>query len=70
MKIAYFDEGFFLDDPNLRWGDPAYLLEPESDDGLVAWNFLDAYLETGKTAPVYKLLSKAKIATRKLPAAK
>ena len=48
----------------------AYLLEPESDDGLAAWNFLDAYLESGKTAPVYKLLSDAKIATRKLTAAK
>ena len=32
----------------------AYLLEPESDDGLVNWNFLDAYLDAGKTYPIYK----------------
>ena len=29
----------------------AYLLEPESDDGLVTWNVLDAYLEPGKVIP-------------------
>ena len=28
MKIAYFDSGLTFDDPNLRWGSPAYLLEP------------------------------------------
>ena len=34
MKIAYFDSGLLWDDPNLRWGDPAYLLEP-GDPGYV-----------------------------------
>ena len=28
MKTATFDGGFHFDDPNLRWGDPSYLLEP------------------------------------------
>ena len=28
MKIGTWDGGFRLDDPNLRWGDPSYLLEP------------------------------------------
>ncbi len=28
MKTAYFDSGLRMDDPNLRWGSPAYLLEP------------------------------------------
>ncbi len=32
-----------------------YLLEAESDDGFVTWNFLDSYLEKGKTYPIYKL---------------
>jgi hypothetical protein len=41
-----------------------YLLEAESDDGLVAWNFLDEYLEKGKTYPVYKLMSEVKAASR------
>ena len=34
----------------------AYLLEPESDDGVVSWNFLDAFLEPQKVLPVYKLM--------------
>ena len=38
----------------------AYLLEPESDDGLVVWNFFDRYLASQwsrepKEYPVYKL---------------
>lgn len=41
-----------------------YLLEPESDDGLVDWNFFDSYLETGKTFPVYKLMQQENIASR------
>lgn len=41
-----------------------YLLEPESDDGLVDWNFFDSYLETGKTFPVYKLMQNENIASR------
>jgi Zinc carboxypeptidase len=31
-----------------------YLLEAESDDGFVNWNFLDSYLEKGKTYPIYR----------------
>jgi hypothetical protein len=44
----------------------AYLLEPQSDDGLVVWNFFDRYLvpewsrELG-TYPVYKLMSPANL---------
>lgn len=33
------------------------LLEPESDDGLVTWNMLDAGLEVGRAAPVWRLRS-------------
>lgn len=32
----------------------SYLLEPESDDGLVTWNFFDAYLAPGGLYPVAK----------------
>ena len=35
----------------------AYLLEPESDDGLTNWNFLDPWLEVGKPAPVRKVMT-------------
>ncbi len=41
-----------------------YLLEPESDDGLVEWNFFDAYIEAGKTFPVYKLMQNVNAASR------
>jgi hypothetical protein len=35
----------------------AYLLEPESDDGLTDWNFMDPWLEVGKPAPVKKIMT-------------
>jgi Zinc carboxypeptidase len=41
-----------------------YLLEAESDDGFVNWNFLDAYLEKGKTYPIYKSIDEIKTASR------
>jgi dipeptidyl-peptidase-4 len=42
----------------------AYLLEPESDDGLLAWNYFDRYIvaqwgQRGQIYPVYKLLKPA-----------
>lgn len=45
----------------------AYLLEPESDDGLLVWNFFDRYLVSQwrqelRTYPVYKLLKPANLA--------
>ncbi|HLK59186.1 MAG TPA: M14 family metallopeptidase [Chthonomonadaceae bacterium] len=42
----------------------AYLLEPESDDGLVTWNFLDAYLGPGKVYPAQKCMHLENAATR------
>lgn len=33
----------------------AYLLEPESDDGLVDWNFFDTFLKIGSPFPVIRL---------------
>jgi len=41
-----------------------YLLEAESDDGFVNWNFLDAYLEKGKTYPIHKLMGEVNAASR------
>lgn len=35
----------------------AYLLEPESDDGLTDWNFFDSELARGRTFPVLRLLT-------------
>jgi hypothetical protein len=49
----------------------AYLLEPESDDGMVVWNFFDRHLATQwgggpRTFPVYKVLSPVTLATEGL----
>jgi hypothetical protein len=33
-----------------------YLLEPESDDGLVTWNLIEAGLSPGATYPVYRVI--------------
>ncbi|HEY9429504.1 MAG TPA: M14 family metallopeptidase [Gemmatimonadaceae bacterium] len=33
-----------------------YMLEPESDDGLVAWNFFDPELTAGQEYPVYRVM--------------
>ncbi len=41
-----------------------YLLDAESDDGLVNWNFLDAYLEKGKVFPLYKVITEVKVVSR------
>lgn len=34
-----------------------YLLEPESDDGLVTWNIIDAGLVAGDTYPIYRVIN-------------
>jgi hypothetical protein len=49
----------------------AYLLEPESDDGLLVWNFFDRYLVSQwrrqlQTYPVYKLLKPANLAKKSI----
>ena len=41
-----------------------YLLEPESEDGLVTWNFFDSYLEAGKVFPVHKLMQNPNLPSR------
>jgi len=50
----------------------SYLLEPESDDGLVVWNFFDRYLvpqwrRTPQTYPVYKLLKPVNLIKETIP---
>jgi hypothetical protein len=46
----------------VRTGQPlsilaAYLLEPESDDGLTAWNFFDASIRVGGVHPVMRVMT-------------
>jgi hypothetical protein len=36
-----------------------YLLEPESDDGLVTWNFIDAGVAPGSAYPIYRVVNQA-----------
>jgi hypothetical protein len=40
-----------------------YLLEPESDDGLVDWNFFDSEVARGKTFPVLRIVDPLRAAT-------
>ena len=42
----------------------AYLLEPESDDGLVTWNFFDSELKPGAAYPVMRLMNDPRPAFR------
>jgi hypothetical protein len=44
----------------------AYLLEPESEDGLVTWNFFDSYLEPHKNFPICKLMRNVNLSSRVL----
>jgi len=49
--------GSFVVTPGLARGVLAvYLLEPESDDGLVDWNFFDAEIARNKTFPVVRMI--------------
>lgn len=41
-----------------------YLLEPQSDDGLVTWNFFDRELKPGATYPVMRLMNDPRPALR------
>ena len=48
----------------VRTGQPlgtlvVYLMEPQSDDGLVTWNFFDAQLEVGREFPVLRVRTEA-----------
>ena len=49
--------GMYLVDTNQPLGDLAvYLLEPQSEDGLTAWNFFDREIHPGRTYPVVRLV--------------
>jgi murein tripeptide amidase MpaA len=44
----------------------AYLLEPQSADGLATWNFFDAVLKEGKDFPVFRLPAAVPMSTGKV----
>ena len=41
-----------------------YLLEPESDDGLVTWNIIEDGLTVGQTFPIYRVTNDTRLKTR------
>jgi hypothetical protein len=45
----------------------AYLLEPGSEDGFVAWNFLDRDLRRGGEAPILRVRQPLVATTRLVP---
>ena len=48
----------------------ALLLEPESDDGFVAWNFFDEHLKDGGEFPVYRVPADQTLVDRAGPSAR
>lgn len=59
-----FAAGTLLVRTNQKLGALAiYLLEPQSEDGLVTWNFFDDQLKTGGDFPVVRLTSPAQLKT-------
>ncbi len=67
-----FPEGTYVVKTDQKLGNlAAYLLEPQSDDGLLLWNYFDKYLvpqwgEGYFPYPVYKLLEKTELPTKPL----
>jgi hypothetical protein len=41
-----------------------YLIEPESDDGLVTWNVIEEGLGVGQTYPIYRVVDSRAITVR------
>ena len=41
-----------------------YLLEPQSDDGLVTWNFLDPWLQPGNRYPIARVVERVAVPLR------
>jgi hypothetical protein len=41
-----------------------YLLEPESDDGLVTWNIIEEGLAAGQTYPIYRVMDARRLSTK------
>jgi len=68
VETREFPEGtLFISTAQILANVAAYLLEPESDDGLLVWNFFDRYIvpQWGtrfQTYPVYRLLYPAHVA--------
>jgi hypothetical protein len=55
-RTQRIEPGSFIVDTAQPLGPLAvYLLEPQSDDGLVTWNFFDRDLRPGAVYPVYKV---------------
>lgn len=44
-----------------------YLLEPESEDGLVTWNYFDAFMANESEFPVYRVMQAKEIKTEIVP---
>jgi hypothetical protein len=68
-EVKEFPVGTFVIKTSQKLGNlAAYLLEPQSDDGLLLWNFFDKYLvpqwgEGYFPYPVYKLLKESEISS-------
>jgi hypothetical protein len=56
MRVVTMGPGDFVVTPGVRFAAlAAYLLDPESDDGLLNWNVFDRSLKIGGSYPVFRL---------------
>jgi hypothetical protein len=56
METKPIIPGSFIVDTSQPLGPLAvYMLEPQSDDGLVDWNYFDSQLRPGGVYPVFKV---------------
>ena len=63
-RVAYPAGSYLVRSSQPLAGLAAYLLDPESDDGVVTWNLVDAYLAPGKVAPISRLAKAGNWPTR------
>lgn len=68
MQTKSFDAGTFVVPTSQRLGNLLiYLLELESDDGLVTWNFYDDHLTEGEDFPIVRLKERVQLNSSSAP---
>ena len=59
MRLTLQEGGLFIPATQPLGRLAFYLLEPESDDGLVTWNLIEDGLAAGETYPIYRVMDAA-----------
>lgn len=63
-RVKTIDRGWYIVPVAQPLGSLAsYILEPESEDGVVTWNFMDTWVRNGAEYPIVRLARRAEIQT-------